>query len=197
MKTTVYKKLPAELRRFAQKQFFKRVIPCALLLTAIILSLVFWGDILVPTDNPIVRTIVYALLLPIPFFIFSVPRKLIDRSLYGTVTKVDIKSAMVTSLFWPARETYQKSTVYLHLLLDNGQTARHKAIEGVTRLKQHLDTYQTGDRVFHLYGSRYTIKLPTDADTTVQCAACGNISHKSSDMCEVCGRTLLKESKTI
>ncbi len=194
MNATAHQALPADLSRFAKKQFLKRVIPCAFLFIAILLALIFWGDAIVPTDNPIVRVIVSTLLSLIPFLIFGIPWKLIDRTYRGEILRVDIKTTVDNaSSIHPTRELlYRKNTIYLHVLLEGGQTVRRKVYEGDARLAQHLDTYHAGDRVFHLYGSQVTVKLLESADTAVQCAACGNISHTESVVCEVCGRTLIK-----
>ena len=64
--------------------------------------------------------------------------------------------------------------------------------DGRAELAQHLDTYKIGDKVFHLYGSKYTVVLPKSKDSDIQCAVCGDSNVVDNCTCRSCGYTLIK-----
>ena len=55
---------------------------------------------------------------------------------------------------------------------------------------QELDYFKAGDRVLHIYGSKYTVIIPKPSDTMAQCAVCGITTDINKGYCHKCGYTL-------
>ncbi len=52
--------------------------------------------------------------------------------------------------------------------------------------------YKVGDKVFHLYGSRHVIVIPSDGGDTVFCPVCGAANEYKWNACRRCKHTLIK-----
>ncbi len=187
--------LPKDLKAFVAKALLKRIIPCALLLVAFAVVLIFWGDVVLPIEKDTVKVIVYVIVMLVPFAVTGVPFKLIDKTYSGTVQKVEVTTTVDNAYHErPTRENlYTKNTIFLLVEQENGVVIRKQAYEGSTKVSQNLDAYKAGDRVFHLYGSKQTVVLPQPSDKYVQCPICGTMNDKNYTDCEVCGHTLVKE----
>ena len=187
--------LPKDLKAYGRKKILQRVLPCALMFVSFGLILLEWGTVIFATRNKIFLISCYVVVMILPFVLTGVPHKLIDKTYYGTVTKVDVITALSCKsvvkvggdMMW-----YTKNTIFLTVLLENGKTKRVKVYEGQTKLGQHLNTYKEGDKVFHLYGTNVTIVLPGSADISVQCTVCGTSNNINDDKCRDCGHSLVK-----
>ena len=88
-------KLPVDLREYSSKWAAKKLLPCLAMFFALFAVLFFWGDIIVPTDVQGFATLVYLIILSVPFVVFGVPHKLIDKTYFAKVTKVWVKTTYV------------------------------------------------------------------------------------------------------
>ena len=186
-------KLPKDLTLFSIKTALKRVVPCVLMLIAFAVALIFWGDVILPIKKEPVKTILYVMVMLVPFAVTGVPYKMLDRTYSGTVQKVEITTTVDNAYHSkPTRESlYYKNTVYLHVMQEDGVVIRQKVSEKDARAAQNLEAYKVGDKVFHLYGSPQTIVLPEEKDSLVQCAICGEANYKNECHCKLCGHTLI------
>ena len=186
-------KLPKDLTLFSIKTALKRVVPCVLMLIAFAVALIFWGDVILPIQKEPVKTILYVIVMLVPFAVTGVPYKILDRTYSGTVQKVEITTTVDNAYHSkPTRESlYYKNTVYLHVMQENGVVIRQKVSEKDARAAQNLEAYKVGDKVFHLYGSTQTIVLPEEKDELVQCAICGEANYKNESHCKLCNHTLI------
>ena len=184
-----------DFKKHIRKNILKRVISFVLLEILLGMILLFFGNTLFRTEVKVFQYSCYLLVVLVPFAITGVPFKLIDRSYCGRVEKVEIKTTYdnKTPLKPTLENTYTKNTIYLSIRCSDGNLIRKKAYEGPAKLQQHLDTYQVGDFVFHLYGSKYTVVLPNKKQSHVQCLICGCANDKTEDTCRNCGGLLLKE----
>ena len=187
--------LPIDLKKHVKKSIMKRVIPCVILFIIFGMILLLWGNRIFNTDNLGFKYFCYFLVMIVPFGVTGVPSKLKDKTYFGIVDKVDIITTHDLSSKIHAKQEmlYTKNTVYLNVMLPSGKELYTKVYEGKANLQQHLFTYQKGDTVFHLYGSKYTVILPKEADTNVQCAICGSNNDKEDSTCRNCGHSLIKE----
>ena len=192
-----YKKFPDNFKKFIRRQVLKRVVPCAVLFCGLALILAFFGKDLFPTDSTIAHYFFYLIVLLIPFVVTGVPFKLIDRSYLGTVEKVDVETTYDNSE--PLKPNivylYAKNTIYLSIRLKNGKMLHKKVYEGKEKYQQHLEIYQVGDLVFHLYGSSYTVVIPANPIKQAQCPICGDWNDKTDDTCRNCGAQLLTKEQ--
>ena len=188
-------RLPKDLSAYCKKRILIRLISCIALLCGFSAILILWGDILINTDILEFKISCYIVIMLIPFAMTGVPSKLIDTTYYGRITKVDIVTTTDNDCsFKPTREhLYLKNTIYLHIEKNNGKIAYKKVYSGKARLQQNLNTYQVGDTVFHLYGTKYVIVLPQATDTTVNCPVCGSSNSIEDTMCRQCNHSLIKK----
>ena len=187
--------LPKDLIAHRRRQIFKRVVLCTILLTLLATALVLWGDAIFNTKYPSFDATCYLAILLLPFAITGVPFKLIDRTYSGVIKQVEIETTAAvdnTSVRPTYNKLYTKNTIYLTVELTNGKVIRKKAYSGKAALQEHLDTYHEGDAVFHLYGTKTTVVLPTKSDTTICCAVCGASNDVAYTTCHQCQHTLVK-----
>ena len=187
--------LPADLKKYVRKRIMKRVIPCGILLIICGVVLLLWGNRIFDTDNLGFKYFCYFLVMLVPFLVTGVPIKLKDKTYFGTIDRVDIVTTydLSSKVHAKLEMLYKKNTVYLNVILPDGKELYTKVYEGKANLQQHLSTYEKGDMVFHLYGTEYTVILPKDAETRVQCAICGSNNDKEQDVCRNCGYSLVRE----
>ncbi len=188
-------KLSKDLKRYVTNCILKRIIPFVILTVALIVVLVLWGNVIFKTDNKVFQCSCYVLTMLLPFAVTGVPFKLIDKTYFGKVIKVDVVTALDSKsavkvggdMMW-----YNKNTIFLTVLLDNGKQIKTKVYEGEAKLEQYINTYKEGDRVFHLYGTKTTIVFPKESETHVQCSVCGASNDTSEKICRICSHTLIK-----
>ena len=186
--------LPKDLLIYRKRKILMRVLPCAILTVAFAVILSLWGDIIFCIDIKVIQISCYIVFMFLPFIITGVPHKLIDRTYYGTVKKVDIETTTDSEFARPMREyLYFKNTIYLTVEEPDGKLIHKKAFAGKARLQQNLNKYQEGDRVFHLYGTSTIIVLPGADSTSVHCAVCGESNNIADEVCRNCGHSLVKK----
>ena len=186
--------LPKDLQIHCRKRILKRVILCIILISVFATILLLWGNIIFNTENKVLQISCYVIVMIFPFAITGVPHKLIDRTYYGTVKKVDIETTTDSEFARPMREyLYFKNTIYLTVEEPDGKLIHKKAFAGKARLQQNLNKYQEGDRVFHLYGTSTIIVLPGADSTSVHCAVCGESNNIADEVCRNCGHSLVKK----
>lgn len=189
--------IPKDWKKFARTSFLKRIIPCFVLLVVLAVALIIWGNSVFQTSNKAFQITCYVVVLLLPFVFTGVPFRLIDKTYCGQIERVDIKTTVDSaSSVKPSREClYEKNTIYLTVKTSNGKLVYQKTYEGVSGLQQHLATYQVGDVVFHLYGTKRTVVIPKEDDMQVQCVVCGTLNDKKDKTCGCCGHTLPQQRK--
>lgn len=207
-------KLPEDLVSYSRKYITKRIVLFTVLFVAFSLILYFFGNIILPTDVLPFRISFYILVLLVPFAVTGVPFKLIDHSWFGKVIKVDVEEGIEFADGAKAR-MYGTINFVLTIKKDNGKilyrevkASNHhisrnsldksvdidnEAIRIGSRKNEHfLDDYKVGDKVFHLYGSKYIVVLPKTNDTQCKCAICGTLNKIDNMLCNDCRHTLIK-----
>ncbi|MBQ8862060.1 MAG: hypothetical protein IJ021_04890 [Clostridia bacterium] len=195
-------KLPKDLEKRVRKTIWQKSKTCVLWFAALLILIIFFGDVVFPTKYMGMKIIGYILVLALPFIFTKFPFNLIDETYCGTIEHVEIKTSVVNEFlstsfrggFGGAKGSYKINTLYLHIVTPEGERIRRKVFSGKTDQGQFLDTYHAGDEVFHLYGTDTVVVLPTEADEHVACAVCGSVNEKENDFCRECGCTLVKDA---
>ena len=188
--------LPVDLKKFVQSKKLKPVIVFLLCEAAVTLIYFLSRNAVYGTEYlskyPSIGHAFYAVLFIIPLFVSGVLPALLDKTFYGTVERVKISTTSDNEhSFKPTWELwYKRNTIYLYVKEDNGRTERFKVYSGRAKEGQFLETYNNGDRVFHLYGSGCTVVLPKKSDAIVRCAVCGMTTDCKEEFCHKCGHTL-------
>ncbi len=186
--------IPRDLVIYRRNQILKRVIPCAVLLIFLSVALFLWGDTIFQIENRGVRVFCYIVVLVLPFIITGVPLKMIDSTYCGTVKKVNVVTTMDNeSTIKPTLEgIYYKNTVYLTIETAEGKIIRRKARSQRADSRQPLDIYCEGDIVFHLYGTKHVVVIPTGDSPSIDCVVCGAANEAQNVVCKDCRHTLLR-----
>ena len=194
--------LPEDVKRYIRRRIFIRLAVLALLELVLVAVLILWGKLIFNSGTwPALEIICYCVILLIPFAVCGVPFKLIDRTWYGVVEKVDVETTYdFERRFRPTHEgTYLKNTICLTVMPpDQEQMIIKKVYAGRAKQQQHINDYKKGDRVFHLYGAQHTVVLPAPPETHVQCAVCGamnDLSGIKDNKCHDCHLTLIRDFK--
>lgn len=188
--------LPDDLKKFTRNAKLKPVIVFILCEFVSALFFVLSRDFMYHTEYiakyNVIGHAMYVVIFTVPLFISGIFSALSDKTFCGTIEKVKI-STTVDSMnsFKPSKETmYRKNTIYLFVKEENGEVEKFKIYSGRAKDGQFLETYNIGDRVFHLYGSKYTVILPKQSDTMAQCAVCGITTDINDQLCHKCGHSL-------
>ncbi len=194
--------MPEDLKGYSAKWAAKRLVPCFLLFLVLIAVIWLWGDVIITTQAVGIRVFVYMLLLAIPFVIFGVPYKMIDKTYFAKVIKVWVETTYVQDKNRVRQSTGYYSggassggvwnTVYMIIERNDGKEKLVTAYKCKANKHQKLDKFKEGDTVFHLYGTKHFIKLPSEGDTSVQCPVCNTTNPKENKKCRDCGHTLVK-----
>ena len=186
-------KMPEDLKAYTQKKIARRVVPCLILEILLGLIIALWGDILFPTSAVEFKYSCYFLIMLIPFAATGVPFKLIDRTYAGIIERAEVSTVMCTT-----RGTRRHKLIWKNQLDVTIRTTDGKLIDktplmiDISMPVQKLEVYKVGDRVFHLYGTKTIVKLPSPTDTHVACAVCGQMNEMSRNTCNLCDHTLIK-----
>ena len=190
------KKLPSDLEKYVLSNKLRPVFVFLLCEATAALFYILSKDIMYQTEYIAKYNVIghafYTVIFTVPLFISGIFSALSDKTFYGVIEKVKITTTMDSmNSFKPSKETrFRRNTIYLFVKEDGGETEKFKIYSGRAKDGQFLETYNAGDRVFHLYGSKYTVILPKPSDNMDQCAVCGITTDINERFCHKCGHTL-------
>ncbi len=188
--------LPADLKKFARVSKLKPVLVFVLCELISLLSFFFTKDFMYQTEYiakyNIIGHVFYAVIFLIPFFISGIRQAFSDKTYLGEVEKVKVTTTQdYQRAFKPSIDTgYKRNTIYLYVRDENGDVEKRKVYSTRAKQDQELDYFKAGDRVLHIYGSKYTVIIPKPSDTMAQCAVCGITTDINKGYCHKCGYTL-------
>ena len=188
--------LPNDLKKFARVSKFKPVLVFVLCEATVLLFFFLSKDFMYQTEYiakyNIIGHVFYAVLFIIPLFISGIRQAFSDKTYIGTVEKVKVTTTQdYQRAFKPSIDTgYKRNTIYLFVRDQNGGVEKRKVYSTRAKQDQELDYFKAGDKVFHIYGSKYTVIVPTPSDTMAQCAVCGITTDINEGYCHKCGYTL-------
>lgn len=189
------KQLPEDLKSFSRKAFLKQILPLVLVEIVVCLLLSFFGKDVFPPDRfgsgfPILYR---SIALVLPLFILIKPRRLFDRTFFGRVERVDVKTVSdFERRFKPSLEGhYYRNEITLWIKTDEGKRVRKKVYSERAKKAEYLEQYKVGDRVFHLYGSPVVVRLPETEAEGLDCPVCGGKNRSFDGVCTCCGHTLI------
>ena len=190
--------LPDDLEKYARKSKLKPVLIFVFSEIAVFVIFILTKDVMLAYETSqiekfnIVGAIFYAALFIAPLFISGIIKALNDKTYIGTVEKARVSTTQdYQRAFKPTIDTgYKRNTIYLYVRDQNGDVEKRKVYSTRSMDNQELDYFKAGDKVFHIYGSKYTVIIPKPSDTIVQCAVCGITTDIKEEYCHKCGYTL-------
>ena len=187
--------LPNDLKAYARNVFLRKCKPFVISFVLTVLALIFFGDAILSSKYPEMKTISYTIILALPFVFTKFPFCAIDSTYYGIVEDIEVKmtkDARPASYSYKGYTLYDKGIVYLKIRTPEGALIKRKVYAGIANLQKYINKFNKDDEVFHLYGTDMVVVLPTEADEHVACAVCGSVNEKENDVCRECAHTLIK-----
>ena len=135
---------------------------------------------------------IFAALMIAPAFPLEIPFLVFDKTWAGEIISKsedtyvgpdDNKQVRVGRL---AVKKIQK----LKIRLDNGKEIEHTVYDNRARHAYRDNTYNVGDRVIHVGGTRYIQAVAIGDSDTLICVICGTESRADMPTCQVCGKSL-------
>ena len=189
-------KFPEDLKKAIRNKIVQKTTQFLILGAIYSLAVFLFGKFILHTENTMAVWVLGVLGVGILAVILRLPFLLTDKTFGGTVSKAIVKTEDVKKLTDVGLGSVkQQHTVDLIITTPDGKThyKNIRTVKDTAGVRASLDRYKEGDTVFHLSGTPYTILLPKESDTSVQCAVCGRMNHKTIDTCEKCGHTLIKD----
>lgn len=188
-------KLPNDLRKLVYKKILKRIIPCAILLFALALLIMFFGDKIFPSDSDIYRVkgLIILAAVVIIFGATGIPFKISDPTFFGYVEKVDVTTVMDSNV--PGRLSkdgfHEDNVVTLRIRTLDGKIISKTIYREKVKKSEFLDLYKAGDKVFYLFGSGNIVNLSNT--NNIRCSVCYKENNLEDCFCSTCGHTLIKK----
>ena len=189
------KGLPKDLQNYARAALWRKSRAFVISFALTVLALIFFGDAILSSKYPEMKTISYTIILALPFIFTKFPFCVIDSTYYGTVEDIEVEMTKDARAGYGPRgfRIYDKGTVYLKIRTPDGALIRRKVYGGTASLQKYINKYHKDDEVFHLYGTDVVVVLPVEKDIPVQCPVCGVINEEGEEACRECGHTILRD----
>ncbi len=166
------------------------------------LILWFFGDKLFGNLQQWQTILIYSLMMISTVWISKLPGRLRNRTFYGTVEQVCVKTTYVDINWQGHLEPPPENHVVLLIVTPEGKKITKKVYSVALKTpnkqtkdqlpKINMDIYEKGDVVVHLAGTSHTVVLPKPCDDHVKCAVCGHANAITQTVCKDCDHTLIK-----
>ena len=207
MKNDMYPILPLSLRIKRRNRILRKIVICAILFFAFLFIILVFGEVLfsVPEKYAVTKSLIYLLVLLLPFAITGVPVKLIDKSWSGTVLAVDVKESVGSYKRSLGKYgIYTKHDLVLKIQKDDGREIEYTALSlgvkykpsqefsEVGKIEYHTSEYRVGDRVHKYYGFKYLYISNRNDQDGKPCIVCGSNNNIEHSRCWSCGSEMIE-----
>ena len=185
-------KVPRDIKHYVRMRVAMRLLACILGNAAIALILIFYKD-RIAERSVSAQVLVYTIPFVLMFLATGVPLKLIDHTWCGTIENVKVKTVLAGDLNGFNHRRWE-NVIEMEVRLDSGKIIRYSPLKGYIGGQKSLDFYtdnfKTGDKVIHVYGTRFIQRLPDEESDTINCVICGEVQSKDHVKCESCEHSL-------
>lgn len=183
-------RVPRDIKELTDKRIYKKVIFSVALMATLGVLLFLFGDTVFRSFGSPSREMLYAvLILAIPLS-FGIPFSLIDSTWCGEITRVDIRTENTKSTVVGVGGIYTKYFVDIEIKLDSGKLIDRTVFEGRVPTGRQFNMYQIGDRVVHIYGTKYIQVVHENESRPTVCVVCGTANPTENRKCDSCAHTL-------
>ena len=186
-------RIPNDVAEHVNKKRIGNILTFAAIeIFLIVLAIVYWENIFGGT-YPAASYTIYVSLMIVPFFLLDIKFWMFDKSWVGEIvakrekvyTSFDKGSVKNSSTRLQTNKEQR-----LDIKLDSGKIIEYILYDNKMRYAFRKTTYNVGDRVIHVGGTRYLQAVAVnDADTLI-CVVCGAESRVTCHKCPVCDKTL-------
>ncbi len=186
------KSIPSDYTPYIRKQILRRVIPLIISEAVLGIIIFLFGERMFAAGSEEFQMTACIAVMVIPFICTGVPVKLIDKTFYGEVLDVKIKNAIgSTDMFAIRREVFRKITTTVVVRTPDGNIVEKVVYDYKPEEASEFDKYEVGDKVFHLYLSKYVVKVLPESKNRSRCPVCGAVNPQNGGACDTCGSTLM------
>ena len=183
-------RVPRDIKELTDRRIYKKVVLSIAFMVIVGVLLFLFGETVFGSFGSPSREILYAvLILAIPLS-FGIPFSLIDRTWCGEITRVDIRTENTKSTVVGVGGIYTKYFVDIEIKLDSGKLIDRTVYEGRVPAGRQFNMYQIGDRVVHIYGTKYIQVVHKSESRPTVCVVCGTSNPPGERQCDSCGHTL-------
>ena len=184
-------KLPRDIKSTVSSKIYKR-LGLALATEALVCILIYlFGDTVFASLGSPSKEILYAILIVAVPLSFGIPIKLIDRTWTGEITRVDVRTEnAVGGALRNGSRIYTKHFVDVEIKLDSGKIIDRTVYEGAVPTGRKFSTYEVGDRVLHVYGTKHIQVVHNNVSRPTICVVCGTENPPEEKECGKCGHTI-------
>ncbi len=190
--------MPDDLRKYVRNTRIKKLICFILTETILGIVLFIFGDKIFfgsfgYDEFDTVKYILYTAVMVIPALLLIFKYRIFDKTYWGEVGHVAVKTEYISP--FKARLTAGEfyNIVYLTIILPNRNIIKRKVSSDKIEFKSNVEKFKKGDNVFHLCGTKLIIVIPSKNRDDIKCVVCGASNNSSSNTCNECGHTLVKE----
>ena len=184
-------KIPRDIRETVKRKIYKRVFWTLVLTIAVGIALYLFGDTVFASFGSPSKEILYTILIVAVPLSFGIPIKLIDRTWTGLITRVDVRTEnAVGGALRNGSRIYTKHFVDVEIKLDSGKIIDRTVYEGAVPTGRKFSTYEVGDRVLHVYGTKHIQVVHNNVSRPTICVVCGTENPPEEKECGKCGHTI-------
>ena len=183
--------IPRDIREKVKNAIVKRALFASVITVMVAVLIYLFGDTVFGSFGSPSKEILYAVLLLAVPLSFGIPFKLIDSTWCGEITRVDIRTENAArGALKNGAGIYTKHFVDIEIRLDNGKIIDRTVYEGAVPTGRKFGMYEVGDRVVHVYGTKYIQVVHDNMSRPTVCVVCGTENPPSEKQCGKCGHTL-------
>lgn len=186
-------RVPVDVAEHVNKKRIGTILTFAAIeIFLLVLAIVYWEDIF-GGDFPAASYTIFVALMIVPVYLFNIKFWIFDKSWSGEIVEKSEKeytSFDKGSVRNSSTRLQTNKEQKLKIKLDTGKTIEYTIYDNKMRHAFRKTTYNVGDKVIHVGGTRYLQAVATnDADTLI-CVICGAESRATTPKCPVCDKTL-------
>lgn len=185
-------RVPGDVTAYVNKKRAVRIAVLALIETVLLIILIFFGDDIFSGAHPAVSYVIFGGLMTAPVFLLEIPFWVFDKTWAGEIISKSEDTYIGPDDNRQVRtgRLVVKKIQKLNIRLDSGKEIEHTVYDNRARHAYRHNTYNVGDRVIHVGGTRYIQAVAVGDDDTLICVICGAESRADMPTCQVCGKTL-------
>lgn len=183
-------RVPRDVSATINKKRAARIVIFCVIEIALILTAVFYGND-IGGNHPGFSYAIFGGLTVLPVFLLKMPFWLFDKTFSGEILSIneEIYNEFEKGMSKSMRMQVNKKQQF-KIKLDNGKIMHYTVYDDQARHAFRKTTYNVGDRIIHVAGTKYLQAVAVNDEDTLICVVCGAESRATTLECPVCGKTL-------
>lgn len=184
-------RVPRDVDALIKKKRALRISACCIIELILLFVAVKYREGIFGGTHPGLSYVFFAVLLILPVYFLKIPFWLFDKTWAGEIVSKEeetynaFEKGYARSMRWQTNKLQR-----LNVKLDTGRIIEYVIYDNIARHAFRKTTYNVGDRVIHVGGTRYLQAAPINDEDTLICVICGAESRATASECPVCGKTL-------